>query len=202
MTKSILVFGLLLILAAGAISQGVQTKRIPDFTLTDIEGRTFNLSKNLGHGPVYVSFWATWCKPCIEELKIIQKLYAKYADQGFQVVAINTEGPKAMAKIKSFVKSNGFTFRVLVDNDGEVFRRKFKGAAMPFTVMANADGNVVFSAVGFKPGDEVDIEKKIVENLILPLDTMGVIAPDKMGAAAPDTAGQTGQDTTGKTGTE
>jgi cytochrome c biogenesis protein CcmG, thiol:disulfide interchange protein DsbE len=192
--KLVLIIGLLLILAAGAIAQEVQTKRIPDFTLTDIEGRTFNLSKNLSHGPVYVSFWATWCKPCIEELKIIQKLYAKYADQGFQVVAINTEGPKASVKVKSFVKSSGFTFRVLLDNDGEVFRRKFKGAAMPFTFLADAQGNVVFSAVGFKPGDEVEIEKKIVENLIIP--------PDTTDADSPDSTGRTGQDKTDQSGTE
>jgi peroxiredoxin len=177
--KGIFVICLLGFLTAGLAGQEVQTRKIPDFTLTDIEGRIFNLYKNLGRGPVYVSFWATWCKPCVEELKIIQKLYEKYEDQGFQVVAINTEGPKASAKVKSFVKSYGFTFKVLVDNDGEVFRRKFKGAAMPFTVMANAEGNVILSAVGFKPGDEVEIEKKIIENLILAPDTTGAVTPDK-----------------------
>jgi peroxiredoxin len=184
--KSIIVFCVMACLAAGLAAQEVQTKRIPDFTLTDIEGRTFNLSKNLGNGPIYVSFWATWCKPCVEELKIIERLYQKYESQGFQVVAINTEGPKASAKVKSFVKSYGFTFKILLDNDGEVFRRKFKGAAMPFTVMANANGNVVFSAVGFKPGDEVEIEKKIVENLIVP--------PDTTGEAKPGTTGQSGSE--------
>jgi len=184
--KGILVLCLLAALAVGAMAQEVQTRKIPDFTLTDIEGRTFNLSKNLGHGPVYVSFWATWCKPCVEELKIIQRLYAKYEDRGFQVVAINTEGPKALAKVKGFAKTQGFTFTVLLDNDGEVFRRKFKGAAMPFTMMANAEGNVILSAVGFKPGDEVEIEKKIIENLIIP--------PDTTGAIMPDTAGQSGSE--------
>jgi peroxiredoxin len=168
---------------AGLGAQEVQVKKIPDFTLTDIEGRTFNLYKNLGNGPVYVSFWATWCKPCVEELKIIQKLYEKYGDKGFQVIAINTEGPKAMAKVKSFVKSSGFTFRVLLDNDGEIFRRKFKGAAMPFTTMANSQGNIVFSAVGFKPGDEVEIEKKIVENLNSPSDTKSDDASDNSAKA-------------------
>ncbi|OGC91737.1 MAG: hypothetical protein A2W25_02445 [candidate division Zixibacteria bacterium RBG_16_53_22] len=184
--KSIIVFCAMTCLVAGLAAQEVQTRKIPDFTLTDIEGRTFNLSKNLGIGPIYVSFWATWCKPCVEELKIIQKLYQKYESRGFQVVAINTEGPKASAKVKSFVKSYGFTFKILLDNDGEVFRRKFKGAAMPFTVLANAEGNIILSAVGFKPGDEVEIEKKIVENLISP--------PETPAEPAPDTAGQSGSE--------
>jgi peroxiredoxin len=171
--KVIHVLAFVLALCAGLLAQEVQTKKAPDFTLPDIEGRNFSLEKNIGHGPIYISFWATWCKPCIEELKIIQKLYEKYKDQGFQVVAINTEGPKASAKVKSFVMSYGLTFTVLLDNDGEVFRRKFKGAAMPFTVMANSEGSVIFSAVGFRPGDEVEIEKKIIENLIVPPDSTG-----------------------------
>lgn len=157
---------LILILGSMAIAQNIETKRVPDFTLTDIAGKNFTLSKNFGKGPIYISFWATWCKPCVEELKIIQKLYAKYKDQGFEVYAINTEGNRASAKIKSFVKSSGITFNVLLDNDGEVFRRTFKGSNMPYTIMTDANGRVIFSAVGFKPGDEVEIEKLIVANLL------------------------------------
>ena len=111
---------------------------------------------------------------------------AENGSVGVEVVALNTEGPKASAKVKSFVKSYGFTFKILLDNDGEVFRRKFKGAAMPFTVLANAEGNIILSAVGFRPGDEVEIEKKIVENLISP--------PETPAEPAPDTAGQSGSE--------
>jgi peroxiredoxin len=157
---------MVLLLGSLALAQNIETKRVPDFTLTDISGKNFTLSKNFGKGPIYISFWATWCKPCVEELKIIQKLYAKYQAQGFEVYAINTEGNRASAKIKSFVKSSGITFNVLLDNDGEVFRRNFKGSNMPYTILTDANGKVIFSAVGFKPGDEVEIEKMIVANLL------------------------------------
>jgi peroxiredoxin len=171
--KLVAVISLILTIHAGLSAQEAQKRRTPDFTLPDIAGRNFTLSKNLGQGPVYISFWATWCKPCVEELKIIEKLYEKYSDRGFQVIAINTEGPKASAKVKSFVKSHGLTFTILLDNDGEVFRRKFKGVAMPYTTLIDANGDVIFTAVGFKPGDEVEIEKLIVEHLISPPDTVG-----------------------------
>jgi cytochrome c biogenesis protein CcmG, thiol:disulfide interchange protein DsbE len=157
---------MVLLLGSLALAQNIETKRVPDFTLTDISGKNFTLSKNFGKGPIYISFWATWCKPCVEELKIIQKLYAKYQAQGFEVYAINTEGNRASAKIKSFVKSSGITFNVLLDNDGEVFRRTFKGSNMPYTILTDANGKVIFSAVGFKPGDEVEIEKMITANLL------------------------------------
>jgi peroxiredoxin len=159
------ILGLVLVLTALAGAQAIQSKNSPDFTLPDIDGKNVTFSKMFGQGPVYVSFWATWCKPCMEELKIVEKLYEKYKGQGFQVFAINSEGPKSAARIKSFVKSYGLTFRVLLDNDGEVFRRTYKGVNMPYTVITNSDGKIIFSRVGFKPGDEVEIEKIITENL-------------------------------------
>jgi cytochrome c biogenesis protein CcmG, thiol:disulfide interchange protein DsbE len=167
------ILGLVLALTALAGAQTIQTKVAPDFTLPDIDGKNVTLSKNLGQGPVYVSFWATWCKPCMEELKIVEKLYEKYKGRGFQVFAIDSEGPKASGKIKSFVTSYGLTFRVLLDNDGEVFHRAYKGSNMPYTVIANSEGKIVFSRMGFKPGDEIEIEKIITENLkTAPTDTL------------------------------
>ncbi len=172
-----LILGLILILTSFAAAQTIKTRIAPDFTLSDSDGKIVTLSKEYGQGPIYISFWATWCKPCMEELKIIEKLYEKYQDKGFRVFAINTEGPKAAAKIKSFVKSYGLTFRILLDNDGEVFRRTFKGANMPFTIMTNSTGNIVFSRVGFKPGDEVEIEKLITENLLPPVSADSSATP-------------------------
>jgi cytochrome c biogenesis protein CcmG, thiol:disulfide interchange protein DsbE len=161
----------LALLGSIVFAQSIETKKAPDFTLPDIDGNNISMSKSLGQGPIYVSFWATWCKPCCEELKIMEKIYERHKDQGFQIFAINTEGPKAAAKIKSFVTSYGITFRVLLDNDGEVFHRKFKGSNMPFSNLVDSNGRVVFAAVGFKPGDEKEIEKLIIENLPTPADS-------------------------------
>jgi cytochrome c biogenesis protein CcmG/thiol:disulfide interchange protein DsbE len=167
-SRIILCLGLVLLLAAMTSAQTIETRLAPNFTLQDIDGRIVSLSKAYGQGPIYVSFWATWCKPCMEELKIVEKLYEKYKGRGFQVFAINSEGPKAAAKIKSFVRSYGLTFRILLDNDGEVFRRTFKGSNLPLTIMTDSTGKIIFSRVGFKPGDEVEIEKLITENLLSP----------------------------------
>lgn len=156
---------ILIIPASLSLSQNIKTKMVSDFTLPDMDGRKVTLSDNFGHGPIYISFWATWCKPCLEEMKILEGLYEEYSDRGFRVFAINTEGARASGKVKSFVKSYGFTFDILIDRDGEVFRRKFKGFALPFSVMTDPQGQVIFSAVGFKPGDEEHIEELIVNNL-------------------------------------
>jgi peroxiredoxin len=160
----IVAMGVLLI-SSLAFGQTIKSKIAPDFTLKDIGGNKVTLSENYGDGPIYISFWATWCKPCREELKIIQQLYEKYAESGFRVFAINTEGPKSSGKIKSFVKSNGWTFDILMDRDGEVFRRKYKGFAQPYTVMTDSQGNIIFTSIGFKPGDEKPVEGLILQHV-------------------------------------
>ena len=163
--KTTIVILLVLFTASMASGQKFKAKVAPDFTLKDINGNNVTLSESYGEGPIYISFWATWCKPCKEELKIMGPIYKKYKDQGFRIFAINTEGPKAMGKIKSFAKSSGWNFDILIDPDGEVFRRKYKGFAMPFTVMTDNTGKVIFSVVGFKPGDEAHIEELILQQL-------------------------------------
>jgi len=157
---------LLVLFAASSLgAQEIKTRVATDFTLPDMDGNRVTLSELFGKGPIYISFWATWCKPCREELKIIQGLYEKYGARGFQVLALNTEGPRALGKIKSYVKSNGWTFRILIDNDGEVFRRKYKGFAQPYSFLTDPQGQILFSSVGFKPGDETRIEELILKNL-------------------------------------
>lgn len=160
------IFAILFLMAAvPASAQNIKSKVAPDFTLPDMDGNMVTLSDVYGKGPIYISFWATWCKPCREELKIIEGLYEKYKNRGFRVLAINTEGTRALGKIKSFVKSNGWTFNILIDSDGEVFRRQYKGFALPYSILTDPKGQIVFSAVGFKPGDETHVEELILENL-------------------------------------
>jgi cytochrome c biogenesis protein CcmG/thiol:disulfide interchange protein DsbE len=171
--RIVILVGIILACASLSIAQKIETKMIPDFTLPDMNGNIVSMSKSLGQGPIYISFWATYCKPCMEELKIIEKYYEKYKNRGFRVFAIDMEGPKTQSKVKSLMISMGFTFDILLDNNGDVFRRKFKGSSCPYSFLVNPDGKIVFSSLGFKPGDEVKIEKLIVENLHPATDSSG-----------------------------
>ena len=172
-TRVVILIGIMLVWSSMGFAQKIETRIVPDFTLPDINGNTVSMSKSLGQGPIYISFWATYCKPCLEELKIIEKYYEKYKDQGFRVFAIDMEGPKTQSKVKSLITSMGFKFDILLDNNGDVFRRKFKGSSTPYSFLVSPEGKIVFSSVGFKPGDEVKIEKLIVENLQPVKDTSG-----------------------------
>ncbi|MGH8467030.1 MAG: TlpA family protein disulfide reductase, partial [Pseudomonas sp.] len=54
----------------------------PDISLAALRGKT-----------VYVDFWASWCAPCLRSMPLINELYGKYQDRGFEVVAINVDDP-------------------------------------------------------------------------------------------------------------
>src|SRR3970040_372812 len=79
-------------------SEGI--RKGPNFKLEDLDGNTVELNSELGDGPVLLSFWATWCKPCLEELNEYKKIYGEYKDKGFKMYAISTDDEKTVAKVK------------------------------------------------------------------------------------------------------
>jgi cytochrome c biogenesis protein CcmG/thiol:disulfide interchange protein DsbE len=135
-----------------------------DFSLEDLDGNTVTLTGLLEKGPVMISFWALWCVPCKEEMKIMSDVYNKYIDSGFIYVAMNQDSPKSSAKVKSYIESKKYKFIVLLDTDGHVFEN-FGGQNLPFSVLINQKGDIVKTYSGYVPGDESKIENDIV-NLI------------------------------------
>lgn len=136
-----------------------------NFILKNLEREQVELEKLYGIGPIYISFWATWCKPCVEELLIMQKLYERHKDKGFLLLAINEDKAKGLSKVKSYVKGKKFTFPVLFDPDGDV-SRKYRVFALPYSVLLDSQGEIVHTGYGFKPGDEFAIEEKIIDLLV------------------------------------
>ncbi|MEW9034144.1 MAG: redoxin domain-containing protein, partial [Planifilum fimeticola] len=55
----------------------------PDFELTTLDGKTVRLSEFRGKG-VLINFWASWCKPCRDEMPAIQRVYERHRDKGLE----------------------------------------------------------------------------------------------------------------------
>jgi len=155
---------ILILIFAFNISAQDGGKKAPNFKLENLSGEYVELKGLLGKGPVLVSFWATWCKPCVEELSEYKKLYSEYKSKGLSVVAISTDDEKTVAKVKPFVKSKGYDFPVLLDTNSEV-ARKFYVQNVPYTFLLDEQGNIVYSHLGYKKGDELQVKKRI-ENLL------------------------------------
>jgi len=134
----------------------------PNFVLENLYGDYIELSEELGEGPILLSFWATWCKPCLEELSELKEVYKNYKDKGFKLFAISTDNERTVAKVKSYVKSKSYDFPVLYDTNSEV-ARLYYARAVPFSVLIDKEGNIIYSHTGYMRGDELVIRDKIIE---------------------------------------
>ena len=135
-----------------------------DFNLPDLDGNDIKLSELLEKGPVMISFWATWCTPCKEEMKKLSPVYEKYRDQGFTYLAINQDNQKSLAKVKSYITANGYEFPVVLDTDKKVFEA-YNGIGIPYSLLIDKNKNIVAKHLGYVTGDEEIIEKEIKDAL-------------------------------------
>lgn len=154
MKKVLIIFALFAFVVFG------QDKKAPDFMLEDLEGEYVELADVIGEGPVIVSFWATWCKPCVEEMKAYNKIIEEMKEKGVSIVAISVDSEKSVSKVEPFVKSHGYDFTVLLDTNGET-ARKYYAQTVPHSVLLDKDGNIVYQHSGYKKGDELEMKKEI-----------------------------------------
>ena len=140
---------------------------LPDLSVKLLDGKQVRLSVLLEEGPLLVSFWATWCAPCKKEMIFLEEFHQKYNENSFRVLAISTDSPKSMSKVKSYIRAKKHTFLVGIDPNQDI-AKKMNALLMPTTLILNKDRKVSWYHQGFIPGDEKEIEAQI--RAVLDLD--------------------------------
>jgi peroxiredoxin len=120
-------------------------KEAPAFTLNCLVGKPINLSDYKGK-PVLVTFWATWCESCREELPILEKFSIGKKDQlAFVLIAIDGERKKAVQKI---VDQNKITLPVLLLLNEKAMDQYGVRGWVPQTFLIDREGMLVGKTVG------------------------------------------------------
>ncbi len=111
-----------------------------------VDGSSFGWKQYKGK-VVLVDFWATWCRPCLEELPNVMANYKKYHERGFEVVGVSLDDDAE--KLKTFIKEAKIPWKNLFPKD-QINRGwenplavKFGISSIPFTMLVNREGKVV-----------------------------------------------------------
>ncbi len=134
---------LLVLLAPGVDAQEQVTPGVlaPDFTARSLSADGLEtLSVIAADKVVLLNFWASWCYPCLVEMPEFQKLYERFKDQGFTVVAVAVYDKSEPAK--AFQDEHKFDFHVLFDHTEEAKKRYFV-EVVPQTFLIGRDGRLI-----------------------------------------------------------
>lgn len=139
-------------------------KKVPSVNLKDVNGNAVNTGDFSNEGQPYViSFWATWCKPCMQELDNIAEVYDDWQDEtGVAVVAVTIDDQRNINKVAPVVDAHGWEFDVWLDPNSE-FKRALGVNIPPHTFLVDGNDNIVYTHNGYSPGDEEELYDHILE---------------------------------------
>ncbi len=127
--------------------------------LDNLKGDTFVLKDHLNADATIVSFWATWCLPCQKEHPALQEVknFFQKKNKTIQVIAISTDSPRSLAKVKKYVRSHRkYKFVFLIDPDRE-FSQQLLVTEIPHTFVLDKNGKVIYEHTGYRKGDEKEL---------------------------------------------
>ena len=133
---------------------------LPDVTLKDINGKEVKIADLSRSGkPIIISFFATWCKPCIRELKAIHELYPDWQDEtGVEMYIVSIDEGQDVQRVAPMVNGFGWEYKVLLDPNGTL-KRAMNVQNIPHLFVIDSKGKTVYNHVGYTDGGETEIEK-------------------------------------------
>ncbi|MGM5470531.1 TlpA family protein disulfide reductase [Flavobacteriaceae bacterium LMO-SS05] len=140
-----------------------QTK-VPDISIKSSSGNLINVKDFTKDKIVILSFWATWCAPCINELNNINEVYSIWQKEtGVTLVAVSIDDTRSISRVLPLSNGYDWNYQILYDNN-EDLKRAFNIYSIPYTIAINK-GEVFYRHSGYKEGDETILIKKVKDHI-------------------------------------
>lgn len=129
-------------------------KPAPDFSLADLNDKPYRLSDFRGK-VVFLNFWATWCKPCREEMPSMEILNKNFEKDGLVILAVSIDRVTTTKDIPPFVKGMNLSFPVLIDSWGKT-DKPYKRMGVPETFIIDQQGIIQEIVIGPRDWTRLD----------------------------------------------
>lgn len=140
--------------------------KLPSVSIASLDGQQVNIQEIQEEGkPMIISFWATWCKPCIKELDAVNEAIEDWKEEvDFQMVAISIDDARSMARVRTLANGRAWDFSVYTDENSDL-KRAMGVNNIPHTFIIDAEGNIVWQHASYNIGDEEEY-LEVLKNLL------------------------------------
>jgi cytochrome c biogenesis protein CcmG/thiol:disulfide interchange protein DsbE len=135
---------------------------LPDTRIKSLQGNEvmFNSFGNTRDTAVIISFWATWCIPCIQELNTIHDQYEdRQKETPFRFIAISIDDARTVQKVKPFVAGKGWPYEIYLDVNSDL-KRALNIIDVPHILIIK-NGKIVYQHNGYINGNEEELFEKL-----------------------------------------
>lgn len=139
-------------------------KSLPEVTVFNFNGKPIKIQNELDNNKVTViSFWATWCVPCINELDTIADVYDDWQEEtNVEIIAISIDDARGQKRIKPLVNGKDWPYKILIDKNQE-FKRALNISVIPHILIVK-NNEVLYRHTGYTAGGEDELYEKIKEH--------------------------------------
>lgn len=129
---------------AGEVSsKPTADQAILEMPITLTSGKTVKLQQFKGKKPVYLKFWASYCRDCLDQMPHLQQIHQEYGDK-VQIIAVNLDVNEDAKSVADIQKKFGLRMPVAIDKSGKL-AEAFNLMATPYHVLLDKNSNIVYA---------------------------------------------------------